>query len=416
MSKKDYYEILGLAKEATDADLKRCYRKLARQYHPDVNKEAGAEEMFKELSEAYAVLSDPQQRAAYDRYGHAGLSGFQGGGGYQGGFEGFGGLGDIFEAFFGRGRDPFQSQRGGGSRSRAERGSDLRLDLEVEFRDAIFGIEREINLQHLEPCETCTGSGLEPGTDVVSCQMCRGSGQIQQHQRTAFGTFTHIATCPKCQGKGNIAENPCKTCKGAGRSQKKKALKIKIPPGIDSGVRLHVSGEGDAGLSGGPAGDLYIVLHVQADPEGVFEREEQHIYTHASVGYAQASLGDKIEIPTLEGPTQLEIPAGTQPGTIFTLKNKGVPYLNNSAMRGDLLVTVDVAVPRKVAGEEKALLESLFVLEKGLSQGEGGFSFNEEGGLATAEKSGNGNKDHKKHGFFDVLKETWKSHQHSKED
>jgi len=420
MSKRDYYEILSLAKDATDADIKRSYRKLARQYHPDVNKEAGAEEMFKELSEAYAILSDPQQRAAYDRYGHAGLGGFQGGG-YQGGFEGFGGLGDIFEAFFGRGgRDPFQSQqRGGGPRSRAERGSDLRLDLEVDFRDAIFGIEREINLQHLEACETCTGSGLEPGTDVVSCQMCRGSGQIQQHQRTAFGTFTHIATCPKCQGKGNIAENPCKTCKGAGRAQKKKALKIKIPPGIDSGVRLHVSGEGDAGMAGGPAGDLYIVLHVKEDAEGVFERQEQQIYTQVSVGYAQAALGDRIEILTLEGPTQLEIPAGTQPGTVFTLKNKGVPYLNNSAMRGDLLVTVEVAVPVKVGGEEKALLESLFELEKGLSKtekGEGGFSFSEKGGLATAEKGSGSHKEHKKHGFFDVLKETWKSHHHSKED
>jgi len=415
VSKKDYYEVLGLSREATDADLKKTYRRLARQYHPDVNKEPGAEEMFKEISEAYAVLSDPQQKAAYDRFGHAGLGGFQGG--YQGGFDGFGGLGDIFEAFFGRGRDPFQSQRGGGgsSRSRAERGSDLRLDLEVEFRDAIFGMEREINLQHLESCDTCEGSGLEPGTNVVSCPMCRGSGQIQQHQRTAFGTFTHIATCPKCQGKGNIAETPCKSCKGAGREQKKKTLKIKIPPGIDSGVRLHVSGEGDAGLSGGPAGDLYIVLHVLSDAEGVFERQEQNIYTHVSVGYAQAALGDRIEIPTLEGPTTLEIPAGTQPGTVFTLKNKGVPFLNNSALRGDLLVTVEVAVPQKVGGEEKALLESLFVLEKGLSRGEGGFSMQEDGGLVTAEKSTQRGKE-KKHGFFDVLKETWKSHHPGKED
>ena len=207
MSKKDYYETLGLSRDASDADLKKAYRKLARQYHPDVNKEPGAEEMFKDLSEAYAVLSDPQQRAAYDRFGHAGL-GAQGG--YQGGFEGFGGLGDIFEAFFGRGRDPFQSQRPGGSRSRAERGADLRLDLDVDFREAIFGVEREISIQHQEPCGPCQGSGLEPGTSVTSCPMCRGSGQIQQHQRTAFGTFTHITTCPKCQGKGNCQQG--ETC------------------------------------------------------------------------------------------------------------------------------------------------------------------------------------------------------------
>lgn len=415
MSKKDYYEILGLTRDASDADLKKAYRRLARQYHPDVNKEPGSEEMFKEISEAYAVLSDPQQRAAYDRFGHAGLGGFQGG--YQGGFEAFGGLGDIFEAFFGRGRDPFQSQRSdGGSRSRAERGSDLRLDLEVDFRDAIFGTEREINLQHLEPCQSCKGSGLEPGTQVVSCPMCRGSGQIQQHQRTAFGTFTHITTCPKCQGKGNIAENPCKSCKGAGRSQQKKTIKIKIPPGIDSGVRLHVSGEGDAGVAGGPAGDLYIVLHVLPDPEGVFERQEQNIFTHVSIGYAQAVLGDRIEVPTLEGPTQLDIPAGTQPGSVFTLKQKGVPYLNNSSMRGDLLVTVDIAVPQKVDGQEKALLQSLFALEKGLSHGEGGFSFSEDGGLVTAEKVAAHRGKEKKHGFFDILKETWKSHHSDRKD
>lgn len=410
MSKRDYYEILGLTRDASEAELKKAYRKLARQYHPDVNKEPGAEERFKEISEAYAVLSDPQQRAAYDRFGHAGLGGFQG---YQGGFEGFGGLGDIFEAFFGRGRDPFQSYRSGGARSRAERGSDLRLDLEVDFRDAIFGVEREISLQHLEPCQTCEGLGLEPGTQLIACPMCRGSGQIQQHQRTAFGTFTHITTCPKCQGKGHIAEAPCKTCKGAGRVQQKKTLKIKIPPGIDSGVRLHVSGEGDAGMAGGPAGDLYIVLHVQPDPEGIFEREGQNILTRVSIGYAQAALGDRIEVPTLEGPTQLDIPAGTQPGTVFTLKQKGVPYLNNSAMRGDLLVTVDIAVPQKVDAQEKALLEKLFLLEKGLAQKESHFSFSEEGGLVTANNKATPRK---KHSFFDVLKETWKAHHSAKEE
>jgi len=408
VSKRDYYEVLGLERGASDADIKRSYRKLARQYHPDVNNEPQAEEIFKEVSEAYTILSDPQRRAGYDRFGHAasGAGGFGGGFEGGGGFGGFGGLGYIFEAFFGGSRgDPFQGQQGGGGRSRVERGSDLRLDLQIAFREAIFGVEREIEVQHLEHCEVCDGKGMEPGTQLTSCPTCRGSGQIQQHQRTAFGTFTHIATCPKCQGQGNFAEHPCKTCKGKGRSNQRKTLKVNVPAGVDTGVRLCMNGYGDAGAQGGPAGDLYLVLHVQPDSDGRFQRRDNDIYTEVPIGYAQAALGDRVEIPTLEGPTKFEIPAGTQPGTTFKLRNKGVPYLNSPATRGDLYFKVNVAVPTEVNPEQRELLKNLHELEKGLGTG---FSFTEGGGIHP--ESGHGEHKKKGGGFFDILKETWKSH------
>ncbi|HEY9839075.1 MAG: molecular chaperone DnaJ [Candidatus Sericytochromatia bacterium] len=412
MSKRDYYEVLGLERNADDGDIKRAYRKLARQYHPDVNKEPEAEQIFKDVSEAYTILSDPQRRAGYDRFGHAGVGAGAGAGGFggfdSGGFGGFGGLGDIFEAFFGGTRgDPFQQQRGGatGQRSRVERGSDLRLDLQIAFREAIFGAEREVEVQHLEHCDVCDGKGMEPGTQMSSCPTCRGSGQIQQHQRTAFGTFTHITTCPKCQGQGNFAEHPCKNCKGKGRVNQHKTLKVNIPAGVDTGVRLCMNGYGDAGAQGGPPGDLYLVLHVQPDADSRFERRDNDIYTEVPIGYAQAALGDRVEIPTLEGPTKFEIPAGTQPGTVFKLRNKGVPYLNSPATRGDLYFKVNVAVPTEVNTEQRELLKNLYDLEKGLGSGSS-FSFSEGGGLG--EEAHAENK--KKGGFFDILKETWKSH------
>jgi len=406
VSKRDYYEVLGLERSASDNDIKRAYRSLARQYHPDINQDPQAEQTFKEVSEAYDILSDPQRRAGYDRFGHAGAAGQGFGGGFDN-FSGFGGggLGDIFEAFFGGTRDPFQGQRG---RSQVERGSDLRMDLKISFRDAIFGVDREIELQRLAACESCSGDGKEPDSELITCPTCRGSGQIQQHQRTAFGTFAHVAACPKCQGQGRYPEKPCQSCKGKGRQTKKKTLKVPIPPGADSGVRLCLNGQGDAGAQGGPAGDLYLVLHVQPDPDGVFERHEHDLHTEVAIGYAQAALGDKIEVPTLEGATRFEIPAGTQPGTVFKLKNKGVPYLNASATRGDLYFKVNVAVPTDVNQEQRQLLQSLYEMEKGESPG---FSFTEQGGLSQSTEPGK-----KKAGFFDILKETWKSHHQSKDD
>lgn len=404
MSKRDYYEILGLSREATDSDLKKAYRQLARTYHPDVNKEPEAEKIFKEISEAYGILSDPQQRARYDRFGHAGVGAGAGGGGFSGaeGF-GFGGLGDIFEAFFG-GRDPFQ--QGGRRRSGPERGSDLRIDLEVNFREAIFGTEKEIQIQHLEACQDCNGMGAQQGTEVGQCPMCRGSGQIQQHQRTAFGTFTNITVCPKCQGEGVYAANPCSPCKGQGRLQKKKNLKVKIPAGVDSGIRLCVNGEGDVGVRGGHAGDLYIVLHTLPDQDGHFERRGQDLFSRIALRYSQAVLGDQIQAQTMEGMIAVDIPAGTQPGTIFKLKNKGVPFLNNPTSRGDLLLQVEIAVPTKISAEERHLLDGLHKLETHTPHGSG-FSFTEDGGLE------HGDHTQEKPSFFEVLKNTWKGHRPS---
>jgi molecular chaperone DnaJ len=367
MAKRDYYEILGLGKTASEADLKKAYRNLARQYHPDVNKTAEAEAMFKEITEAYEVLSDAQKRAAYDQYGHAGVNmGGGGPGGGFGGFEGFGGgaggfgFNDIFEAFFGGGGMGGQGGRRGPAGP--ERGSDLRLDLEVPFGDAIFGTEREIAISHLAGCEPCHGSGAAPGTEVTTCSTCRGMGQVQQTQRTPFGSFTQVAACPKCQGEGKVAENPCKECRGQGRKKVTKQLKVKIPAGVDTGARLRVSGEGDAGLRGGPAGDLYVVLFVLPDPEHRFERRDTDLYTEAAIAYTDAALGAEIEVPTMEGTTRITVPAGTQPGTVFRLKGKGVPHLGDSRRRGDLHVAIRIEVPTQLSADETKLLKSLAAL------------------------------------------------------
>lgn len=404
MAKRDYYEVLGVSKSAGEADLKKAYRNLARQYHPDVNKTAEAEAMFKEITEAYEVLSDPQKRAAYDQYGHAGVN--MGGGGPGGGFEGFGGAGfgfnDIFEAFFGGGMG------GGGRRgpSGPERGSDLRLDLEVAFRDAIFGTETEIAIAHLAGCDTCHGSGAAPGSEVTTCGTCRGMGQVQQSQRTPFGSFTQVAVCPKCQGEGKMAENPCKDCRGQGRKKVSKQLKVKIPAGVDTGARLRVSGEGDAGSRGGPAGDLYVVLFVLPDGEHRFERRDTDLYTEAAVDYTDAALGAEIEVPTLEGTTRITMPAGTQPGTVFRLKGKGVPHLGDSRRRGDLHVAVKLEVPTQLSSDETTLLKRLAAL-----RGRHGIALPDDepppAAEATAPEPGNGKKkkkDDEDGSFLNVLR------------
>jgi molecular chaperone DnaJ len=365
MAKRDYYEILGVGKAATEADLKKAYRTMARQYHPDVNKTAEAEAMFKEITEAYEVLSDGQKRAAYDQYGHAGVNmGGGGPGGGFGGFEGFGGgagfgFNDIFEAFFGGGMGGQGGRRGPAG---PERGSDLRLDLEVPFRDAIFGVEKEITISHLAACATCDGHGAAPGSEVTTCATCRGMGQVQQTQRTPFGSFTQVAVCPKCQGEGKMAENPCKDCRGQGRKKVTKQLKVKIPAGVDTGARLRVSGEGDAGSRGGPAGDLYVVLFGLPDPEHRFERRDTDLHTEAAIEYTDAALGAEIEVPTMEGTTRITVPAGTQPGTVFRLKGKGVPHLGDSRRRGDLHVAIKIEVPTALSSDETKLLRSLAAL------------------------------------------------------
>lgn len=358
MSKRDYYEVLGLGRNASEAEIKKAYRVLARQYHPDINKSPEAEARFKEVNEAHEVLSDPQRKAQYDQFGHAG-PGFEGfgagfgGGGFGG--EGFG-FGDIFEAFFGGGQRR--------SHTGPERGSDLRLDLEIPFTEAIFGGEREVAIQHLENCATCEATGAAPGSKVTSCATCHGTGQVQQSQRTPFGSFTQVSTCPKCHGEGKQVEKPCPDCRGQGRKKAIKTIKVKIPAGVDTGARLRVNGEGDAGQRGGPSGDLYIVLHAMPDPDRVFERRGNDIFAHVAVDYPDAVLGAEVEVPTLEGTTKIQINAGTQPGSVFRLKGKGVPHLNDPRRRGDLHVEIQINVPTKLSSEEQKALRGYASVRK----------------------------------------------------
>ncbi len=373
--KKDYYEVLGVSRSATDDDLKKAYRQLARQYHPDVNKSDEAESRFKELSEAYAVLSDPDKRARYDRYGHAGISGPGGGGGFDAEeiFSQFGGFQDIFEAFFGG-----AGQGSRGRRRGPERGSDLRLDVEITFADAYHGAEKTVEITHQERCETCSGSGAKAGSHPVTCNLCRGAGQIQQTQRTIFGQFAHVSTCPKCEGEGRMVENPCGDCRGTGRVRKPKRISVGIPKGSDSNLRLKLSGEGDVGARSGPAGDLYLYLHLAADPR--FTREDTELLAELPVSFAQLALGDEVEVETMEGPQRFKIPAGTQPGTEFGLKGLGFPELGDTrGRRGDLHVTVRLVVPTELNDEERDLIRRFDEIHR-----------------KKAEQSG--------HGFIDFLK------------
>ncbi len=361
---RDYYEILGVSREADKEEIKRAYRRLARKYHPDVNKEEGAEERFKEINRAYEVLSEPETRARYDRFGEAGV------GSAAGGFQDFGDMGgfaDIFESFFsGFGGAAGQSAR---RRSGPVRGDDLRLDLKLDFREAVFGGEREIRINHLETCTTCNGSGAKPGTRPRTCSTCSGAGQVRRATRTPFGSFTQVSVCPTCNGSGQVIEDKCETCGGDGQKQETKKLKINIPAGVDNGTRLRVSGEGDSGQRGGPAGDLYVYLFVNEDPE--FRREGISILSDLKISYLQAILGSRLDVNTVDGPQELVIPPGTQPGRVLTLEGKGVPRLGNPVSRGDHLITIQVDIPTKVSAEERELLEKLAKL-RGDRIGKGG--------------------------------------------
>ncbi|QIZ69977.1 molecular chaperone DnaJ [Oxynema aestuarii] len=363
---RDYYEILGVSRNADKEEIKRAYRKLARKYHPDVNKEEGAEERFKEINRAYEVLSEPEVRARYDRFGEAGVSSGAGAGGP--GFGDFGDMGfaDIFESFF-------TGFAGGGGQRRSRggptRGDDLRLDLKLDFREAIFGGEKEIRIGHLETCNTCGGTGAKPGTRPQSCSTCNGAGQVRRATRTPFGSFTQVSVCPTCNGTGQVIEEKCDTCGGQGQKQETKKLKITVPAGVDNGTRLRVSSEGDAGQRGGPPGDLYVYLFVNEDAE--FRREGINILSEIKISYLQAILGCRLEVNTVDGPTELTIPPGTQPNTVLTLENKGVPKLGNPVMRGDHLITIAIDIPTKLTAEERELLEKLAKI-KGDRTGKGG--------------------------------------------
>ncbi|HZR58666.1 MAG TPA: molecular chaperone DnaJ [Terriglobales bacterium] len=346
--KRDYYEILGVSRESSDQEIKSAYRKLALQYHPDRNpNNPDAEEKFKEASEAYAVLCDGEKRATYDRFGHAGLGGNGSGAGFGG--AGFQDFSDIFGDIFGIG-DIF----GGGSRkrSRAQRGADLREDINLEFEEAVFGTETKVTVRHHETCEECRGSGAAPGKVPVTCRSCAGQGQVRYQQ----GFFSVARTCPTCQGAGSVITDPCTKCKGEGRTLRQRSVDAKVPAGVEDGTRIRFTGLGEAGVHGGPAGDLYVVLHVKEHP--FFEREGNDLHCVIPVSYAQAALGDEIAVPTLEGEHTLKVPDGTQSGTTLRIRGKGVPVLNGHG-KGDLYVEVRVQTPTKLNKRQRELLQEL---------------------------------------------------------
>ena len=345
-TKRDYYEVLGVDRNASEEDLKRAFRKLAFQYHPDRNKDSDAEARFKEINEAYEILSDTEKRSSYDRFGPDGVQGGFGRG-FEG-FEGFNGFGDIFDAFFG----------GTGSRGRqgAQPGSDLRTQIDLDFEEAVFGAEKQIELDRYERCSRCAGKRSEPGSQPAKCTACNGSGEVRRVQQSIFGQFVNVATCSSCRGEGVRIATPCTQCRGAGKEHKPKKVMVKIPPGVDSGTQLRLSGEGDAGGRGGPPGNLYVAIAVRTHQH--FERRNDDILHTLGVNLAQASLGTTAAVPTVDGDVEMRIPAGTQSGQVFRLRGKGVPHLQSSG-RGDQLVTVRVIIPSELTDEQKRLLAEL---------------------------------------------------------
>ncbi|WP_128896504.1 molecular chaperone DnaJ [Longirhabdus pacifica] len=346
MSKRDYYEVLGISNSASADEIKKAYRKLARTYHPDVNKADDAEVKFKEVQEAYEVLSDTQKRSQYDQFGHIDPNQGMGGGG--GGFgQDMGGFGDIFDMFFG----------GGGRQQNPnapKRGADLQYSMTIEFKEAVFGKEMDITIPRTETCDDCHGSGAKKGTSAETCSHCQGTGQEEVVQNTAFGRIVNRRVCRHCQGKGKIIKSKCGSCHGAGSVQKQRKIHIKIPAGVDDGAQLRVSGEGEAGQRGGPSGDLYVVIRVKSHE--FFERDGDDIYCEVPLTFAQAALGDEIEVPTLTGKVKLKIPSGTQTDTYFRLKGKGVAKLRGYG-QGDQHVKVVVVTPSHLSDKEKELLE-----------------------------------------------------------
>ena len=347
-AKRDYYEVLGVSRDASAEDIKKSFRRLAMQYHPDRNKEDGAEMRFKEAGEAYEVLSDPEKRAAYDRYGHAGLGAFDMGRGFDG--ADFGGLGDIFEAFFGgtatgrRGRE-------------VQRGADRRVDMEIELEDAAFGCDRDVDIERIERCVRCGGTGSEPGSQLQRCPTCEGNGQVRRVSRSFFGQFVNIATCSQCRGEGRIVTNPCGECRGSGREKKERSLRVKIPAGVSDGSRMRLSGEGDTGLNGGQPGHLYVYINVLE--HAYFTREEDDLVYELHMNPAQAALCFETDVPTLEGDSvTVKVPAGTQSGRVFTIRGKGIAHLHEGG-RGDLLVRAGVVTPTDLTEEQRDLLRQL---------------------------------------------------------
>jgi molecular chaperone DnaJ len=340
-TKRDYYEVLEVSESASEVEIKQAFRQFARQYHPDINKEDGAEARFKEINEAYEVLSDAQKRAAYDRFGHAGVNGA---GSQPYGFD----FSDIFDQFFGSSQR--RGQRG------PQRGSDLRYELHISFEEAVFGTEKTLDIPALRTCERCSGRGAEPGSNDTACPACHGSGEIRRIQQSVFGQFVNVVACDRCQGEGRVPGDPCVKCRGQGRVRGTRKVEVKIPAGVDQGQQVRVTGEGESGPKGGPPGDLYVVLTVAA--HAYFVRSASQIAYELPVSVAQAALGADVEIPTLEGKHTVKVQAGTQTGETIRLRGKGVPNLRGGG-RGDMFVQVRVMTPTKLTSEQRALFESL---------------------------------------------------------
>jgi molecular chaperone DnaJ len=356
-SKRDYYDVLGVPKGSNTDDIRKAYRKLARQYHPDVNKSHDAEAKFKELNEAYEVLSDENKRAAYDRFGHAAVDGSgmgTGAGGFSDftGFAGMGGFDDILDGLFGFGG----RQRSSAARRTPRRGADLRYDMTITFDEAAFGLEREVEVARYDICSRCAGKGAEPGTTPKRCGTCNGTGEVRHVQQSILGSLVNVTTCPTCRGEGETISMPCSQCRGNKKVRVTRRLNVKVPPGVDTGTQIRLAGEGELGEFGGPSGNLYVVLSVK--PHQFFRRREDDVVMEVQVNVAQAALGDEIVVPTLDGDESISIPAGTQTGRVISIKGKGIPHLRRQG-RGDQLVVVQVAIPTNLTGEQRRLLQEL---------------------------------------------------------
>jgi molecular chaperone DnaJ len=350
MTERDYYEVLGVPRNASSEDLKSAFRRLARQYHPDVNKEPDAEERFKEINEAYAVLSDPDRRAAYDRFGHAGV---RGAGGAQDFTVDFSDFADIFGDLFGFGGFGRTSRR---ARNAPRRGADLQYRVDLTFEEAVFGVEKEIEITRDELCSKCSGSGAEPGTSPVRCATCNGSGEVRQVRQTILGSMVQVSTCPTCNGAGETIATPCHTCQGRGLERHTRKKVVAIPAGVDSGTQIRLAGEGQPGVNGGPNGNLYIAIQVKSHQ--FFRRRDNDVLLDLDINIAQATLGADVEIPTVDGKATLKIPAGTQPGKVLRMRGKGIPHLRGNG-RGDQMVIVNVGIPTRLNAEQRQLFEQL---------------------------------------------------------
>ena len=349
MAKRDYYDVLGVSRSSSEEEVRKAFRQKALEFHPDRNKKPDAGEKFKEVNEAYQVLTDPQKRGQYDRFGHAGVTASSGSARDFEGSDIFGGFGDIFDSFFG-------DFTGRGRSRTPQRGGDLQYRVNIPFEDAVFGTEQEVEISRIERCSRCQATGSEPGTSTSTCSTCRGLGQVRRAQRSVFGQFSQVTSCPTCKGKGSLIDTPCHTCHGVGTERRNRKIMVKIPPGIDDGMQIRLTNEGDTGANGGPSGNLYI--HVAVKDHNVFTREGNDLIFQLPLNVVQAALGDDVEVPTLNGNETLRIPPGTQPGAVFHIKGKGVPVLNGHR-RGDLIVPVKIEVPVALDAHQRRLLEEL---------------------------------------------------------